>query len=311
VSASLIFGDGANATALCSGSIVSEGYNVFDQEAPCTTLAATDSTTYFPTLDTSGPSYLPKFYGGLGPVYMPLPGSPLLSFVNDVGYANDERGAGRPSPWCAAGSAEPIHAVIVVGNTSKLTAGDNNVVNQLTTIFGAGNVSIVGDTWSGSPDGRVIVVTGSVNDSHIGTRFQSMSEGFLILKQSLFDKMQMTASSSNEGTTNLTALRLSGQIPASAGYTSGGYSSGNDPVLTSSSQPYGWGNNVTSTGYVVMGVVPSNTNHAGVFQSPPLDSSGPNRVGFFATDGAAAALTSVGDRLLQQAALAASSFFVD
>ncbi len=314
ISSSLIFGNGSPGKPTCTGTITSGGYNVFDGSALCTTKTLTDISTSDPKLDTSSPSFLPRPHGGIGPVYLPLAGSPLLNRVTDGSCYNDQRGAGRINTFCAAGSADVVKVVVMVGNPAAITTGDYIVISQLNSVFGSSSVSVVSDNWAGSPAAGVVVVTGSVNDAHVGTRLRNRSEGIVILKQSLLDEMNMTASSSNEGTTSLTSLYLDGRLPSRSGYTSGGYSSGNNPALTGSSKSYGWGNRSSSTPDVeIMGSVSGTPNHMGFFRYWPGaslyngDVAENFRIGLFATDSAAAALSGAGSSLLQQAVLGASA----
>ncbi len=314
ITSSVIMGNLSGGSPTCTGPITNGGYNVFDSQAPCTTpIPMKDTLISFPPFEETS---LPMPHGGLGPVYMPLAGSPVLNRVTDGSCYNDQRGAGRSNSGCAAGSADLFNVVVMVGNPSAITAGDYTVISLLNSIFGSSHVSVVNDYWAGSPAGQVIVVTGSVNDAHVGTRLRNRSEGIVILKQSLFDEMNMTASSSssNEGTTSLTSLYLDGRIPSRSGYTSGGYSSGNNPALTGSAKSYGWGNRSSSTPDVeIMGSVSGTPNHMGLFRYWPGaslyngDVAENFRIGLFLTDSAAADVTGASASLLQQAVLSASA----
>ncbi len=313
VQASLVYGNGISTNPTCQTGVTSNGDNVFDALSPCAPMATGDTTTDSPMLDTSlSPPFLPKAHGGIAPVYLPLPGSPLIGHVTDFCELNDERGGGRSSfGGCAAGAVDTANVVVVVGNPLKLTMGDLNIVAQLQAVFGSDQVTVANDYWNGYPSGSAVVVTGSVTTNHIGTSLVDMNTPFVILKQPLFNVMNMTNAS---GTTNAMNLRANGVIPSSAGFTSGGYPSGNDPTFTSSFQPYAWGN-VAANMPEVDGVITSNTGHAAVFRyfayAQMFNSfdAPAARIGFFATDHAAAALNTAGNRLLQEAALAATLLF--
>jgi hypothetical protein len=279
-------------------------------------LTTGDVTTSSPLLDTSSPAFLPKAHGGIGPVYQPLAGSPLLNRVSDGSCFSDQRRATRfNGAACAAGSVDTPTVYVVVGNTGALTAGDNNILTQLRAVFGTSAVTVVGDTWNGSATPSAFVIAGSVNDAHVGTHFQQTGRPVVVLKQTLFDEMNMTNAASNEGTTNSTTLRVNGDIAGAAGYSSGGYNGGTDPTLTSSSQAYGWGNNLAGASANVFGTMPSNGANGALFQYYPFQPmfhnfSAPGaRIGFFATNGAAAALNTAGNRLLQETVLAATTPF--
>ncbi len=313
VQASLVYGNGISTNPTCQTGVTSNGDNVFDSGSPCAPLAINDATTVSPNVDTSGPpAFLPVAHGGVAPVYLPNTGSPLIGHVTGFCELNDERGGGRSSfGGCAAGAVDTASVVVVVGNPLSLTMGDRTIVAQLQIVFGYNQVTVANDYWNGSPSGSAVVVTGSVNTNHIGTRLVGMNTPFVILKRQLFNVMNMTNGS---GTTNAMNLRVNGPIPSSAGFTSGGYQSGNDPTFASSLQPYAWGT-VDATMPEVDGMMTSNPGHAAVFRyfayAQMFNSSyaPAARIGFFATDGVAAALNPAGDRLLQEAVLAATQLF--
>ncbi|HET6282666.1 MAG TPA: hypothetical protein VFH73_17000, partial [Polyangia bacterium] len=205
VSESMIFGPRTfTGTPTCVGAITSGGYNVFDASSPCAPLAEGDITTSTPGLDTNGDQ--PKPHGGVAPVYLPLAGSPLIAHV-DASFCDtiDQRRVGRPL-WpanCATGSVDIANAVLVVRNPASLSTGDGNVLAQIQTIFGADRVSVFPDVFQGPATfPGVVVISGSVSDANIGTHFRNLGQGVVVLKQSIYDEMNMTNSSatSSEGT---------------------------------------------------------------------------------------------------------------
>ena len=303
----------------CAGTINSGGYNVFDAASPCAPLAAGDTVTSTPNLDTSGSKLLPKPHGGIGPVYLPLAGSPAIGRVDPSFCGNvDARGGGRPQ-WplnCASGAVDVAEAWVVVGNVNALTAGDRNIVTQLQGIFDSSRVRIISDATTAGPALGAIVLSGSVSDARVTTHYRNMTGGVVVLKPSLFDEMNMTNSSAttSEGTTTANALNILAtdffNSGSRAGFTSGGYASGNDPVLTTSSVSYGWG---AAGGFAdADAAIRGASTHFGIFRYAPGETmfhsfvAPGNRVGFFATDAAAAVLTTAGNRLLQEAVLVGS-----
>ncbi|HET6281692.1 MAG TPA: hypothetical protein VFH73_12020, partial [Polyangia bacterium] len=274
-------------------------------------------------LDTNGDQ--PKPHGGVAPVYLPLAGSPLIAHV-DASFCDtiDQRRVGRPL-WpenCATGSVDIANAVLVVRNPGSLSTGDGNVLAQIQTIFGADRVSVFPDVFQGPATfPGVVVISGSVSDANIGTHFRNLGQGVVVLKQSLYDEMNMTNSSatSSEGTFSASSLRIFGTgdtfnsdhftaIGSASGFTSGGYTTvNNDPAVTASTAQFGWG----AAGQFARtdGAIPAALNNLGIFhyeQGQTMFHSfvaPAPRIGFFANDATAGALSTAGKRLLQEAVI--------
>ncbi|HTC94727.1 MAG TPA: hypothetical protein VK699_14900 [Terriglobales bacterium] len=318
-----------------NGSIISQGYNILgDQnEAHCPGGVSTDHYADPNFMTNAGMMYtffngkrvpLPSAAGGVGPVYIPNHGSPATSLVpttNSFCFPGnlDERSVNRIKDGnsnCDIGAASRSSALFVVANPGGLSHGDTVVKNTLSNL-GFDVTTVDGNTvTSGSASRKAIVVVSNsvakTNLMNVPATFRDVTAGVMVMNPSLYFPMQMT------GMTGMFDFGSTGGqttvIMADQGTFSGpffGFLIGDRgaPPVTTSGQTYGWGVPAAGSSFEDDADMSNNLTHSAIFsfsmgsQMYGTFVAPGTRVGFFASEGAANALTPQGQRLLQQAIL--------
>jgi hypothetical protein len=298
----------------CLGIVTSYGFNLLGETATkaCSvtldpSASGADLAAQDPVLNPAAGN-LPGNFGGIGKVFLPGASSPLLDKIphDTCGYG-DQRGISRriAGSNCDVGAVERAPALLVVGNTT-LSAGDQKVNSALTRIGFSPTIQSGSATSAASANGKtVVVISESVNPTTVNTKFLAVAQGLAVLEPFLFDDLKMTGltSGTDYGTTNTTGLTFNSgcDMTLKIGYS--GFITTVSPAAA-----HGWG--VPGVGAQLCGSVGS--NKWGLFEyvkrSSLKDNSiaAGNRIGFFATEAAAAALTADGISALEGAIIAAA-----
>jgi RHS repeat-associated protein len=205
----------------------------------------------------------------------------------------------RPAP--ASGLAEIRQAVLlppaplallVVGQTA-LVPGDTALQTRLTTNLGFA-VSVVSASAATAADANgkaLVVISESVTDTQVNTKFRSVAAPVLVLEPLLFDDMGLTL-----GTVNSDFGTQSGQtqvVITGAGHPMAAGLSGTR-VVTTAAQPIGWG--VPASSAVKVATIANAPSQFAVFGYPTGATMASSfvapgrRVGWFGSAAAMAAL---------------------
>jgi hypothetical protein len=194
---SLIFRNDTGATPACSGSITSLGYNFRGEPLQACATAntvATDKTGNPPDLAAL------KRVGGITRVMVPLKigTNPVLGHIpaNQCGFS-DQRGLRRVNfgSSCDIGAVNRGLAKLVIDNPAAPKAEDQKMVEWLNA---AGlDTSYLDDNSAaptfGNPGESLVVVSTTVDDATVGTKYKSAPIGVVVNKVSALDNMNMVA----------------------------------------------------------------------------------------------------------------------
>ncbi len=193
------------------------------------------------------------------------------------------------------------HALLVVGNTS-LSSADTALRTRLESI--GYSVTVRSDAGSSSSDAtsrHLVVISGSVSPSNVGTKFNNTAVPTVVMHWDLFDEMRMTGGKSGDRNTQTGQTKvalLNNTHPLAAGL----------PVLShaiySSSDALNWGK--VASGGVSIASLTNDTSRSALFgydigAAMQSGTAPARRVGFFPSSTGTTRLTNVGMHLLEAA----------
>ncbi|HTC94728.1 MAG TPA: CSLREA domain-containing protein [Terriglobales bacterium] len=267
--------------------------------------------------------------GGVGPVYVPHQGSPATSVVPtsdsfcQIGMF-DERSLARAkdeNSACDIGAVSRSSALFVfatanVGGKFVESNGDKVVGSTLTNLgfdVTPADVTHTKVTSDMAMHKAIVVVSKStVNTGFAPATFRDVTAGVLVMNRLIYGAMMMVDTTAagcgaNCGTD-------AGQTNVSIDTTFGFLGAFGDligdrgtPAVTTSGQMYGWGVPAAGSTFVAEANMTNNAAHRAIFSYFQGSQMSGNflapgvRVGFFATQGASGALTTAGQRLLEEA----------
>jgi CSLREA domain-containing protein len=205
ISNNLNSSEGATLNPNCFGNITSLGYNYLGEsltKSPrCvpTTTQPTDTWGGVLELDKDSQN-MPKLRGGVTRVYVPtaLPGNAVVARIPDFEcLAVDQRGVGRRDySNCEMGAANRAHATLIVGNAGVPDSADTAMGSWLQSL--GFDIYYHDDDWAESvlsnPGLTVAILSSSVSDSTLGTKYRSAGIGVVVNKPSALDNLEMVAS---------------------------------------------------------------------------------------------------------------------
>lgn len=222
-----------------------------------------------------------------------------FSLSNQFPYATNSRSGGYDGVVSSIG----MSVLLLVGNSTTLTAADVQLRDRLDTLFPSGVRVQTPAAASGSDPTYhdLIVVSSSIDSASLGDRYRSTPVPVIVLEPAIQDDMGMT------GTTWDTHMgTASGQtqmvLPNASDPLAAGLSG--TRTVTSSGAIFNWG--VPSSGGVSVATVPSNSGRSTIYRyetgATMVSGTAPERrVGLFVADNTANALNSDGWRLFDAA----------
>lgn len=298
----------------CHGTLTSNGYNIIQNVSGCEMTPAAGDQFTDPKLTAF------SNWGGLVAAYRPSAESPAIDHgsTDTTGAgactAKDYRGIRRIADGdkdgvgrCDVGAMEVGAALLVAGSTT-LGAGDAAIRKRMENDLGF--VVFIGDddvmTAANTAGKNVVVLSESGASGVMGFRFRDVQTPVMVLEPHVYDDMALTGAGSEDyGTTpGLTSLTIVDAHAMAAGLTGA-------VTTTTSGQPYGFGRalapgakcvarpNATSSRCMIFRIGKDDVLANGT-KAPA------RRVGFFATQAAAAALSSDGGKLFDASFLWAS-----
>ena len=332
-------GQSANCRTSNGGSIISQGYNILgDQnEAHCPGGVSTDNyinpnfvtNAGMYTFPNNGPMVpRPSAAGGVGPVYIPNHLSPATSRVppgDSLCFSGsfDERSVNRfkdGTSNCDIGAASRSSALLVVANPGALSPGDTVVKNTLTSL-GFDVTPADGNTVTSAMGKAIVVISNSVartNLKNVPATFRDVTAGVMVMDPLLYSPMMMTGPATGidfgsvNGQQNVTMAGLD-PFSGAFGFLIGDRGDAQGTVqATQSQQTYGWGVPAADGFFEDDADINNSLTHSAIFSFSAGNQmfggffAPGTRVGFFASEAAANALTTKGKRLLQEAILRAA-----
>lgn len=194
---------GLDTKANCDGTITSLGYNYLGSlEDPCVVASPQPTDTSAGTEGmiedtTTGPNAAYPFRrGGLTRVYVPRSNSTAVTYIpQSECLATDQRGLTRQDgSYCEIGAANRGLAQLVVGNAASPATEDVGMAAMLGDL--GLDVYYHDDDWQAfdpNPGITVGIISTSVSDAVIGTKYRATPMGFVINKVSALDNMAMVA----------------------------------------------------------------------------------------------------------------------
>jgi hypothetical protein len=201
----------------CSGTITSQGYNYLGETTEIcavTPAQSSDKTGSFPEL------FALKRVGGITRVMVPKStfGNPILKMVSPDGcLSSDQRGLRRVNAGsnCEAGAANRGLAIIVIDNPSAPKTEDTKMVEWLAD---AGFDTFYLDDsnpapFLGNPGETLAIISTTVDDATIGTKYKSTGIGVVVNKISALDNMGMVAANAygTFSSTRFVAVQVNGE----------------------------------------------------------------------------------------------------
>jgi hypothetical protein len=185
-------------TTQCAGAIQSLGYNYLGNSGATCAPTVTQSTDKTGGAVSMGLSSLRRV-GGVTRVMVPTAGgggNPILNHIPQAQCAfTDQRGLRRSDfgSNCDIGAVDRGHATVVVGDAAALPAHDIIMKQWLSD---AGFDTVFVDDNSAAPSlavsGRsVAIISTSVDDATVGTKYKSAAIGTVVNKVSALDNMAM------------------------------------------------------------------------------------------------------------------------
>jgi hypothetical protein len=181
----------------CSGTITSQGYNYrgeIGEECTVSPTLSSDKTGSSPDM------FALKRVGGITRVMVPKStfGNPVLKMVSPDGcLSSDQRGLRRVNSGsnCEAGAANRGLAIVVIDNPASPKTED---VNMSTWLADAGlDTFYLNDNdpapFIGNPGETLAIISTTVDDATIGTKYKSTGVGVVVNKISALDNMGMVA----------------------------------------------------------------------------------------------------------------------
>jgi hypothetical protein len=181
----------------CTGTITSQGYNYLGEinEVCAVTPAQSSDRT------GSSPQLFPlKRVGGITRVMVPMStwGNPILKLVSPDGcLSSDQRGLRRVNAGanCEAGAANRGLAIVVIDNPASPRTEDTKMAEWLAD---AGLDTFYLDDgdpapFLGNPGETLAIISTTVDDATIGTKYKSTGIGVVVNKISALDNMGMVA----------------------------------------------------------------------------------------------------------------------
>jgi hypothetical protein len=189
----------------CSGPITSRGYNHLGFSNGASTACApvvrqaTDISDVSYQVDKDAQN-LPLRAGGVARVYVPSAvfGNGISAVIPQANCElEDQRGMSRrDGSNCEIGAANRGHATLVVGNAATPASEDIGMANQLAAL--GFDIFFQDDDWDAPFFGNigltVAVISTSVSDTTVGSKYRSVPIGVVVNKISALDNMRMVAS---------------------------------------------------------------------------------------------------------------------
>jgi hypothetical protein len=271
-----------------------------------------------PNFVTTGTLHAPGGAGGVGPVYVPNPGSPALSRVPSTDLfcsTLDERSLSRSKDGnsnCDIGAVSRSSALFVA-NLANLSHGDQVVENTLTTL-GFDKTPVDGNVvTSNSAVGKAIVV---VSKSVVLTKFapatfKNVHAGVLAMNQLIYNAMGMTGPNIPNNPPNFGSVNGTSVDMASIGTFGDLIGNRGTVQVTNTAHTFGWGVFLNPLGISQPEAnIQGSPTQSAIFNVPgpatPPDFTLGSRVGFFATQAASADFTTFGHRLLEESIIMAT-----